>query len=218
MVLVTERNGMWRTVDTRRDTYKGSRFIIANVCMAFFVCWGCAASRPPVQRGKDRESGDVKADWIEPRDGEEPSEDMSEGGEKVSEARPPKCPSESVVSIAPVIWDDNAGHLRWWIGERLLDEVKSSKEKPVEVCGVRGQLQWLMNSVCPDGKKPFSSFMEAHQSRSGSIGAGGRCGKIVDLYRVPCETKVYEVYMSLYHCTSSERTRGEGPPGSDRTK
>ncbi len=210
MIFVSDGNIVLKLGELRRNVSKSSGLMSWLICAALFTSWSCTASRPAVQHGKDREPGRVSADWEQT--GGEDSGDMSEHRSDRPEVRPPQCPVESVVSIAPVIWDDETGHLRWWIGERVLDEVKSSKEKPVEVCGVRGQLQWLMNAVCPDGKRPFSSLVEAHQSRTGSVGQGGRCGKIVDLYRVPCETQVYEVYMSLYHCTRSERARGEGPP------
>ncbi|MFO8072433.1 MAG: hypothetical protein R6V85_11220 [Polyangia bacterium] len=32
-------------------------------------------------------------------------------------------------------------------------------------------------------------------------GAPRRCGRIVDLYVVPCPEKDYEIYMDMYHCS-----------------
>jgi len=135
-------------------------------------------------------------------------------GAQTNQADPPSCPSSEVVSLSPVIWDDSAGAKRWWNGESILGNVHSSKAKPVEVCGVRGQLVWLMKAICPDGSHPFKRLKQAHSSRLGSMGAGGRCGKTVDLYKVPCPSKVYKVYMDLYHCTRSEVDKGRGPRGN----
>jgi hypothetical protein len=79
--------------------------------------------------------------------------------------------------------------------------VRTSKARPIEVCTVRGQLRWLMAVRCPDGTNPYPNPRAAHGSRAGNVGPGGRCGRIVDRYRVPCADRVYEVYMDLYHCT-----------------
>lgn len=78
--------------------------------------------------------------------------------------------------------------------------VPTKKEEPLEACGVRGSLEALLRLRCDDGSNPFKSPEEAHASRSGNVGAGGRCGSIVDVYRVPCREQTYEVFIDMYVC------------------
>lgn len=80
----------------------------------------------------------------------------------------------------------------------------SSFAAPIETCGVRGQLEILMSLTCDDGSHPFSDLEQAHRSRAGSADGGGRCRKPVDLYKVACPEKTYDVYMDLYVCTRAE--------------
>ena len=80
----------------------------------------------------------------------------------------------------------------------------TTKELPIEVCGVKGELGWLVETTCDDGSRAFASPQEAHGSRTGSVGSGGRCGHVVDLYRVPCPEGPYDVYMDMYMCGPSE--------------
>jgi hypothetical protein len=119
----------------------------------------------------------------------------------------PRCPARGGVSLAPIIWDEAAGHLRRWIHETDVTNVMSSKHKPVEVCGVRGELRWLMDLHCKDGSHPFSDPRSAHAARVGNVGSGGRCGRVIDLYKVVCPAKTYMIYMDLYHCTAAEKGR-----------
>ena len=189
---------------------------LSGLLFCFFVvillvsCTPTKKTNHAVGRGKKKEMGGSEAQIADPK-----TEKKTDSPDPDTELKPPSCPSSGKISINSIVWSDSAGKLRWWHEERVLEEVKSSKKKPVEVCGVKGQLKWLMKAFCPDGNHPFSSLREAHNSRVGSIGQGGRCGKIVDLYRVPCETKVYEVYMSLYHCTESEKSQsGDSSGGS----
>jgi hypothetical protein len=75
---------------------------------------------------------------------------------------------------------------------------------PVEVCGVEGELRWLVSLTCLDGSPPFGSMEHAHGSRAGSMGEGGRCGAIIDRYQVRCPDRVIEVFMDMYHCGPGE--------------
>jgi hypothetical protein len=86
-------------------------------------------------------------------------------------------------------------------GEILLSASPSTMDQPIEVCGVQGELAWLTLAKCDDGTNPFKGNAEtAHAARTGSMGAGGRNGSIIDLYKVPCAEKTYEVYMDMYVC------------------
>jgi len=104
-----------------------------------------------------------------------------------------------------VIWPLSKAHLRRFVNEPRLDQVTTTKATPVEVCGARGQIAWLLRARCPGGGAPFTDGRTAHRSRTGNVGPGGRCGKVVDLYKVPCPGKTFSIFMSLYHCTPGQR-------------
>ncbi|HUQ02478.1 MAG TPA: hypothetical protein VM261_08285 [Kofleriaceae bacterium] len=82
-------------------------------------------------------------------------------------------------------------------------QATSTKEEPIETCGIwedEGQLDWLMSMRCEDGSQPFDGAHQAHASRAGNVGAGGRCGSIIDLYEVPCPEGTYSIYIDAYVC------------------
>jgi len=64
-------------------------------------------------------------------------------------------------------------------------QVKSTKAKPVEVCGIPTENNWLAALTCDDGSRPITDDT-AETVRVGSLGEGGRCNSIIDLYRVTC--------------------------------
>lgn len=81
---------------------------------------------------------------------------------------------------------------------------QSSKDKPLEVCGVGQQQQWLMAATCDDGSRPYQDRRQIAESRRGNVGMGGTCGTIIDLYVATCPEKEYEVYLDMYHCGPGE--------------
>ena len=93
---------------------------------------------------------------------------------------------------------------RYGHGSTRFDQVMSSKERPVEVCGPPGELDWLFATSCADGSHPFADRSSAHAARRGSVGGGGRCGSIIDDYVVPCPEKTYEIFMDMYMCGPGE--------------
>ncbi len=117
-----------------------------------------------------------------------------------------RCPPREA-PLGVVVWRAGRAHLRRYWAETDLQKVVTSKERPVEVCGVAGQIRWLLAATCPGGSHPFSGPIEAHRARLGNVGPGGRCGTtIVDLYRVRCPSRTFLVYMDLYECEE-----GHGP-------
>jgi hypothetical protein len=116
-----------------------------------------------------------------------------------------QCPPAGGLGLSAVIWPTSKAQLRRFINETRLDKVNTDKATPVEVCGARGQIAWLLRARCPGGNAAFTDSRAAHRSRAGNVGPGGRCGKIVDLYKVPCPGKTYSIYMSLYHCMAGQR-------------
>jgi hypothetical protein len=76
----------------------------------------------------------------------------------------------------------------------------STKESPIEVCGIPNQMEWLTRMTCDDGSQPFRGRDHAHAARAGNVGPGGRCGSIVDLYEVPCPEGTYAIFIDAYVC------------------
>ena len=118
---------------------------------------------------------------------------------------PLQCPvTPNPMNFGPLVWPAGMADTRWAKNETDVASVQSSAARPVEVCGILGQITWLMSAVCPDGKNPYPDGKAAHMSRAGNVGSGGRCGTIIDLYVVPCPDKQYEVYMDMYQCMPGE--------------
>ncbi len=99
--------------------------------------------------------------------------------------------------FGPVVRDD-ALHAE----ASRFSQLGTTTSTPVEACGIEGQLQALLRMTCDDGSSPFSSAAQAHDARSGNLGAGGRCGSIIDLYQVPCPEATYPVHIDMYVCPS----------------
>ncbi|HTJ45273.1 MAG TPA: hypothetical protein VL463_24370 [Kofleriaceae bacterium] len=94
---------------------------------------------------------------------------------------------------------------RYGTGVHELAKVPTTKEHTIEVCGVPAENTWLATSVCADGKThPYHSPMDVEQSRAGNVGEGGRCGGIIDLYKVQCPEKTYDVYIDMNLCGPGE--------------
>ncbi len=79
-------------------------------------------------------------------------------------------------------------------------EVVSSKDKPLELCGVRTENYWLTALTCEDGSHPLANRSAAEQARLGNVGNGGKCGSIIDHYQVRCPEHAYDVYIDGFVC------------------
>lgn len=84
--------------------------------------------------------------------------------------------------------------LRRGTGARTFAEVATTKDAPIEVCMPDGERAWIASVTCTDGSAPASS------ARAGSVGPGGTCGSVIDLYVVKCPEREYEVFMDMYMC------------------
>jgi hypothetical protein len=93
---------------------------------------------------------------------------------------------------------------RHGFGARRFSQAPSSHERPIEVCGVGGEVQWLVRVKCDDGTNPFTDERHAHRARVGSLGGGGRCASRIDVYKVVCPEDTYDVHMDLYMCGPGE--------------
>ena len=105
----------------------------------------------------------------------------------------------------PIRWDTGKGKLRRYNAETRLERVVTTRATPVEVCGSRGQLAWLLRARCPDGTAPFKTKRDAHTARAGNVGAGGRCNRIVDLFKVPCAGKTLPIHIDYYNCEQGQK-------------
>jgi hypothetical protein len=84
--------------------------------------------------------------------------------------------------------------------DRTFADSPSTKGQPIEVCGMPAQLDYLTRVTCADGSHPFANRDAAAEARIENVGAGGRCGRIVDHYAVPCPERTYDVFIEPYRC------------------
>lgn len=79
-------------------------------------------------------------------------------------------------------------------------QVVSSREAPIERCTMQDEGHWLGTLTCADGSHPIKDAWEAEHARVGNVGPGGRCGSIVDHYRVPCPEGATDIFIDAYVC------------------
>ncbi|MDB4958822.1 MAG: hypothetical protein JWO36_6391 [Myxococcales bacterium] len=83
---------------------------------------------------------------------------------------------------------------------KKLADARSSKAQPIEICGIKAENEWLVNATCENGSHPFQTRSDAEAARFGNVGEGGRCGSIIDLYKVKCVEQTYDVFIDGYVC------------------
>jgi hypothetical protein len=98
---------------------------------------------------------------------------------------------------------EQAAH-RTGAGATQAKSVTTTKELPVEVCGVGGENNYLASLACADGSHAYKGPGDVERSRRGNVGPGGRCHTIIDLYDVPCPEQTYEIYLDMYQCGPGE--------------
>jgi hypothetical protein len=77
----------------------------------------------------------------------------------------------------------------------------TTKQRPLEECGIPAVLRRLVTLKCDDGSNPYGgSLAAAEMSRAGSFGPGGRCDSIIDRYDVHCPERTYQVFTDCYVC------------------
>jgi hypothetical protein len=107
--------------------------------------------------------------------------------------------------MGPYLLTDAQAAQRTGQGVRSIGALPATtKAHPVEVCGVAAENAWLAGLTCADGSHPYRGPQDVEASRAGNVGAGGRCGGIIDLYKVPCPDHTYDVYMDMYLCGPGE--------------
>lgn len=106
--------------------------------------------------------------------------------------------------FGPVVLDAATAGTRYGTAATAFTAAPSSKDKPIEVCGVAASQDWLVAATCADGSHAFANPMAAAQSRAGNVGGGGRCGSIIDHYVAKCPEAAYDVYVDMYMCGPAE--------------
>jgi hypothetical protein len=103
------------------------------------------------------------------------------------------------VGISKAEWEKRNG-----AGVTKFSQAKSTKDRPIEVCTIDAENEWLSQLRCDDGSQPIDGHEAAEMARVGNLGKGGRCGSIIDLYRVKCPEASYDVYVDGYVCPLPE--------------
>lgn len=123
---------------------------------------------------------------------------------RTPETTDPACPRPDM--FGPVVVSRQAYLSRAGVEATRFSDLATSKEKPIEECGIRPVLKRLLELTCNDRSNPFNGDgRAAHASRAGSFGPGGRCGSIIDRYDVKCPEATYQVFADSYVCQMGER-------------
>jgi hypothetical protein len=100
--------------------------------------------------------------------------------------------------FGPFMLDQAQAQRRYGANARTFVDAPTTKTRAIEVCGVAASQQWLRGTACADGSSAKQN------GRSGSVGPGGRCRAVIDLYTVTCPERQYEVYIDMYMCGPAE--------------
>ncbi|HSK00129.1 MAG TPA: hypothetical protein VK932_02765 [Kofleriaceae bacterium] len=119
------------------------------------------------------------------------------GGEAVDTA---VCANRTEM-FGPFALDEAQAQRRYGTNARTFADAPTTKDRAIEVCGVPASRQWLRGTACADGSPAKQN------GRSGSVGPGGRCGAIIDLYSVTCPEGNHDVYIDIYMCGPGESMR-----------
>lgn len=104
--------------------------------------------------------------------------------------------------FGPVMIPAAAYRARNGVAAERFSDLATTKERPLEECGLKTVLQRLASLRCDDGSNPFAGDLRAaHASRAGNVGPGGRCDDIIDRYVVKCPEATYSVFADMYICT-----------------
>lgn len=102
---------------------------------------------------------------------------------------------ERAVGMPKAAWDHRKGATVTRYGD-----ANSSKQAPIETCGLPAENAWLFQATCNDGSHPIHTRAEAEDVRVGNVGPAGRCQSIVDRYAVRCPEATYDIFMDAYVC------------------
>ena len=83
----------------------------------------------------------------------------------------------------------------------------TSPTTPIQLFGLRSELEWLVKVTCDDGSRPWGRDLDkAHGARQGGHVPEIKdlCTKPTDLYIAPCPEREYWIYLDIYHCAPGE--------------
>ena len=98
----------------------------------------------------------------------------------------------------PFVLDATLAAQRRGANAKTYVDADSSKERPIEVCGLEGARLWLEKTKCPDGGT------SQNEGRVGSAGLGGRCNTMIERYKVLCKEGPINVYFGVHFCGPGE--------------
>ena len=88
-------------------------------------------------------------------------------------------------------------------GDAKFSATPTTPATPIQLCGLRSELEWLTRVTCDDGSRPWGKDLDrAHGARRGSHvpEITDPCTKPTDLYIAPCPEREYWIYLDIYHC------------------
>jgi hypothetical protein len=171
-----------------------------GLVVAVAACGGKAASSPTTP----------PTGPVQPPDGEgaKPAEGQpGEAGGPGEAAKPEPAALDKAACknrpdmFGPFALDEAQAKQRYGANARTYADAPTKKDRAVEVCGIPASRQWLKGTACADGSAAKQN------GRVGSVGQGGRCGAIIDLYTVTCPEGEYEVFLDVYMCGPGESMR-----------
>jgi hypothetical protein len=120
------------------------------------------------------------------------------------------------VYVAPEAYTSRTG-----ITASTFSGLPTTKQRPLEECGIPAVLRRLVTLKCDDGSNPYGgSLAAAERSRAGNFGPGGRCDSIIDRYDVHCPERTYQVFTDCYICVrplkQSQMSISESAPEGDQ--
>ena len=101
--------------------------------------------------------------------------------------------------FGPFVLDPKQAAMRHGLTAVKYSDAPSTLDKPIEVCGVRGEYAWLRSHGCADGVRGSVSPLR------GNLGPGGQCGAIIDQFTVQCPEGKVEVIIDMYMCGPDEQ-------------
>ncbi len=163
--------------------------ILAAALLVLAACGGKPAATSTTPR----------PDPVPPPGAEEttPAGDEATPGDPADQA---VCASRSDM-FGPFALDEAQAQRRYGTNARTFADAPTTKARAIEVCGIPASRQWLSGTACADGSPAKQN------GRSGSVGPGGRCGAIIDLYTVTCPEGDHDVYIDIYMCGPGESMR-----------
>lgn len=158
---------------------------LAGLLLIAGLLWGCGGAAP---RGATTATAPAPAGATPT--GEVPAAHASTGQD-------PVCATQTGM-FGPFSLNETQASQRYGKNAATYADAPTTKDKAVEVCGIPASRQWLSGTTCLDGTPAKQN------GRVGSVGSGGRCGSIIDLYTVTCPEGNYDVYIDIYMCGPDE--------------